>query len=206
MAFAPLSEYSEGSLPECGFAAPYHYCSNAMSYRPIDVSGLSAAVSEKFQTANDSVIDVQEVITGQIETLSEEWGSKFAAIDGKDLGIVDVNSFGNRLLTVTQNIADQQSKCESVISMIISKTEEVNSYLAQLEQTYQEYKNYEAERDSFLEERNALASQCNASTDSETIASLKTQISGLDSSISNLNQLLSSFVDINEPDGSWVLG
>ncbi len=206
MAFVQLNEYNEGSLPECGVAIPYHYCSNAMSYKPIDVSGLSAAISQEFQTANDNIVNVQESITNQIKMLGEEWGTKFAAIDGKDLGIVDANSFGDRLSQVTSGVTDQQSKCEAIVSTIVSKTAEINSYLAELEQIYQEYKQHEAERNSFMEERNAIVGQIHNSTDQNTIASLSSQVSSLDSKIDNLNRLLDSYVDIHEPDGSWVLG
>ena len=205
MGFSQLSEYSSGSLPECGFAQAYTYCANTAAYKPIDVSGLAAAVDGEFEKTTNDATQILDQITTEVSNLSEEWGTKFASIDGADLGIVDPGSFNDNMQKITSDISDKQSECSKLVSKIVSKTEEINQYLSSLDEVYQEYLEHKNDRDDLLVQRNALADQCNASTDEGTIASLKGQIAELDSRLDNLEQLLASYHELPEPEGSWVL-
>lgn len=211
MGFTSLSEYGEGSLPVCGIAMPYHYCSTTSDYKPFDVSGASGALGSLFETAKNTVLEDRLRISKYVNTLADEWGTKFAAIDGKDLGIVDAKGFENEGLTVATEVDAEKENCDSFVNDIISKTEEINQYLQQLDATYQEYLDYKSQYNGLVKDYNGLVAQHQAEAaktnpNEELLSSLNSQIASLDAEMTSLQRLLDRYVDDGQPEGSWVLG
>lgn len=213
MAFSELSEYSEGVFPECGAASAYTICEGALSYKPIDVSGLQGAIDSAIQTAMNNTNDNIDNISGKVNILADEWGKKYIAIDKKDLNIVDPENYSTNFDSINNNFLEQKNRCDEIVHTIVSKTESVNSYLEQLEENNKKYEELKEKYNNLNQDRNNLIGRLNSELSREqpnqgTIYSLENKINILEAELSWIDSEIKKYeaARIDSPDGSWVLG
>ncbi len=213
MAFSPLSEYSEGVVPEVGTASPYTICENIDSYKPIDVSGLKSAVSEAMLDAIDNSRNKQKHINDKIIELSDEWGMKFISINNQDLNIVDEENYKKGLDTVKDSLKEQKERCDKLVDIIVSKTEDVKAYLNRIKENNKKYAELKKELNNlyssekhYVNSYNQEASKENPNT--STLSSLDSRLFAIRRIIKTKEELLKLYESnkIDSPNGSWVLG
>ena len=209
-----LDIYAEGSLPEItGTWDQYTNCANAMNYKPFDVSNLQSDVNKQFETLISNAEEDIRNINGNLNTLDDDWGSKYISIEGKGLDIVRVEVFSKYLNKVTKEIEKNKEKCEKLISQIVTGTENVNSYLESLNKNYQQYlqekENLKTAQDNLSKAQSALETeQAKEKPDASTISRLNSDINKFSGEVDKYQDLVNVYelYKIEEPEGQWVVG
>ena len=208
-----LEIYSSGTLPTSGVATEYTWCENALSYKPADVSGLSSIFSELSQRLTQDFADQVKDAKSNLESLNDEWGTKFISMNNESLNIVREDNFEESFSKIDQNITEEIEKCNQLVEVITSTTEEINEYLNQLESNCQKKKELDeaiARQKQQIDNYSALiqAEQAKEQPNTSAIANYQSQKNIVVSEL-NRNQILSNKYQENrldEPDGQWVVG
>lgn len=214
MGFVAMSEYSPGNYPTFSYVSnEYVNCSNAMTYRPIDVSGLKSAVSGSFDSLLDNLKSDFKGLNNEFGDLKDCFGTKFIAINGSELGMVDVDSLNEYLDTFNNTLATERDKIMEIVDVIVSKTEAVNDYLQQLQDNYDkylslknEYNDYTDDYNNYVREYEQEASK--STPDSGLLSTYSVFIDNIGVRLKELEAELSFYENnkLTSPEGSWVLG
>ncbi len=213
MGFRSLDLYNEGQLPIPDYYVnDYTNCPNAMSYKPIDVSGLQADVDAQFTALTTEAEQEIEGITTGLNTLDDDWGAKYISINNKGIDIVRVDTFTPMLTDIQKEIEEQHEKCSKVISQIVSGTAEVEAYLSAIDAHYQTYLQVKQEKEqtdnNLSNARRSLSyEQQKEQPSSSRISELQTDINYYEGQSNKLGEEIHKYEGnkINEPEGQWVL-
>ena len=135
-----MSIYSEFDEPRIDSEpSATDMCSSTGSIRPYDVSEAEGACSSAFSSVVNSLDDIQRSLENRLDDLAGEWGTKFIALNGVSLGIVNVDKFHEHYTKLKNAVEDVKSKCEKVCGIINSDTANINSTLDVYEQHYKNY-------------------------------------------------------------------
>ncbi len=185
-----IDKYTSGQIPVAGSCGSYDYCANAMAYKPYDVSGLASLLDSKFNSCMESIDSEKNSIVSKLNAVSDAWGEKFIEINGSSLNFIHHDYYVKHLDNITNSVNSARESAAAVISSIISGTEAVNAYLEQLQSNYNEYQR-------LTNELNSIKGAYYQNENDRAVAL---------SNFYSANPFYDSYVDIGEPDGTWVVG
>ena len=84
MSFVNINEYGEYKLPIAGNVTKYIVCEGIDSYKPYDVGDISSSID--YVCENIKEVNYCDGLNKNLSDLNEQWGEKFIAIDGKNIG------------------------------------------------------------------------------------------------------------------------
>ena len=213
MAFSEMTEYSEGNFPVPGVCSEYTLCENASAYKPIDVSGLSGAVSDSLDALMTDADNSEKIIENWISTLSTEWGVKYIELNDNRLDIVNEENYGNNISSLKGNINEQKARCEEIVNTIVGKTSLVTAYLNALEENKRAYEEVLRSIDICNNDIQRLENSNRRELNKEhpdygLVQANNAKLPRLYEELNNLNSKKGLYEAnrIDSPDGSWVLG
>ena len=208
-----LEIYNNGSLPTAGIATEYTWCENALSYKPADVSGLSSMFSGLSQSLTQDFAEQVKNTKANLVSLDDEWGTKFISINNESLNIVRQTNYEEQLSKIDAYITEAVEKCNQLVEVITSKTEEINEYLNKLEINCQKKKELDdviARNNQQIDNFNTLiqVEQAKEQPNASVIAEYQVQKDSVASELSRNEEERNKYDEnkLDEPDGQWVVG
>lgn len=208
MSFVNINEYGEYKLPIAGNVTKYTVCESIDSYKPYDVGDVSSSID--YVCENIKEVNHCDGLNKNLSDLNEQWGEKFIAIDGKNIGIVLPDEFNTQFESITEHINEQADRCEKIVGDIVSRLQEVNEYYNQLKSNLDEYKKLLSDKESYENEiaryDNLIISEsAKEKVDSANLSKLFSSKNSCEVNLRNVNTELDKYTIIPEPEGQWIV-
>ena len=146
-----ISEYSKSVTPKVeqpGGAGSQYYYQNASSFKPADTSAAESAVNEAMTELVTGFTEDVNKFSSVIESMADNFGTKFITINEKRLGFVDQDAF----LALTNRgkvaIEDAQTAATEFFGKCNSGNSSINSWLTSLTSNYNTYKHWKDKYDN----------------------------------------------------------
>jgi len=140
-----MEVYSKSSTPKLDRPSGKNYYDGATSYKAADINDVEESVQTTLSNLKGEVDNAVTNFDKLIEELDVNFGVKFIKLNDQKLGFVDVEAFN----TLTKNLKTSMDKSSSDTTSFFGTCKgtitDINSWLTELQNNANEYKQQEVE-------------------------------------------------------------